>query len=517
MLSQTITRAGKPKRKGLRLTASTIVLLITLPTWILAWLADNSLANDVAALVGVGSTSWWIWRSLGIRLAMFRMLQVGAITLSLMQNLAWLMSSFYHRHLAGDSIELTLNNAMAGGATVSSYASAVLFISLLSLAISAFASANLIQSLEDTVYCELRSIPKLSLGKLYVVLATLAGVELYLLATGVIGQRTVVVEGMEEGQIPWWLFVFQTMLAVHLALNGIVVTKYIANAFGAHGFTVALVLAMSVLSVSFVFFCQGRRSFVFAILAQGWWTVFFLNRRPHLRLVLVSCLAGLPIVAQGLLFSQFLRHSATIENKRDSIFVVLPAVIDEYLNDELAIKTRKKETAANYASRPLVATPLALCMSLPMNQKRFLLHQDIVNSFVRSLPRQIFPWKSDFPVQETLLYANFPIGISDTADSIGLSAYTSFGWAGIVTHSFLLVLIYGSFLFTCHFMRFNFWQILTVMSPFLEVFTIGLGEAPLVYLFNTVRAACVLTFIFSMGNLYFGSYQLSKRPRAKLN
>jgi len=155
-----------------------------------------------------------------------------------------------------------------------------------------------------------------------------------------------------------------------------------------------------------------------------------------------------------------------------------------------------RRSAENFATRPLVLNPLARVQRLAPEGKEFLLGENIANSLIWTMPRAVVDDKSDYPVQEDLLYRNFPIGNDDLAESPYLGGYIDFGWLGLFVYPVLL-----AFLWYLALLLMNYPGLLPLCSlfyaaVFLPIFALEIGESSLITWFSVTRNSLFLLPVF---------------------
>lgn len=413
--------------------------------WIVAYFTESPIMGDIAALVGSGILLRWFWSIFGNGFEMIRLLRLGAIILAFLQNTAWLSATYIHRFSLHKSIESTLFVQLGGGMRLDSYFKAIIFITIFTVLISFFGSVNKIKFYESYFYQNLMKLNDVSLNYIVYPVVFLSAVNFLLIASGVVGQRNISVEGYDAGELPFWYVLFKSLLPVVALLNALLLIKIRKNNLSVWFWVVLIVSSILFIYINFT---QGRRPFIFGLVSFGYWYCFFLSLKPKLKSLIIIAVIVYPMVSQLLVFSNFLRgENANADWQNESAVDFLPAAWESFTSSSQVLEEEEESTTSNLASRPLVATPLALSMQLPLGFQGFTMGENMINSLVWAIPGPIFPNKADYPTQETLLYQHFKIagGMDlDTADSLYLVAYTEFSWAGIVIYAFFLYLFWYS-------------------------------------------------------------------------
>lgn len=261
------------------------------------------------------------------------------------------------------------------------------------------------------------------------------------------------------------------------------------------------ILVISVVVTSFLFFNKGRRWFLFCMLAHCWWFSFFAAYKPKFHNFIILFLVSFPLLNEFMKFNNFMRSGALgLENARGSAIEVLPEAFEKYRKYSDLQELADEKSTNNLATRPLVAMPLAACMSLPENEKTFVFESEIVNSFIWSIPGPMFSNKQNYPVQETLLYDNFPIGYGDTADSLYLSSYISFGWGGVLIYPLMMMAAWLFILWMMRLRNISEWVVAIAAASWFKFFASDIGEGSTGQMFVLMRATIAFAII---GYIYF--------------
>lgn len=477
------------------------LIISTLPLWIISNLTESTIVADFAALWGGIAMLFWFWKILGIQYEMINLLKVSMATLVFIQNLAWLSSSLLHRFSLNISIEESLKKGLNGGLTFSYFAVSVVYATLFSLALSWMASNKQVRKLEIGLCHKLSNIEKISLNRIVLILVLILIFELVLIFTGVLGQRSIIVEGLQKGERPAWSVFLDSMLPLHLLLNAYFAHRIFTSLRRNYFFI--LVQIVSVAIILFVYFNKGRTSLVFSLLAQAYWFIFFQRTRPNLLKTIPIVYILYLVLSEVLLFSNFIRsNNSGLTNWKGSAIEVVPLAWKRFKDTPSMATIEAARTKRNVSTRALVIIPLALSIQLPEERKDFMFGKGLLHCFIWAIPGPLFPNKSDYPALEILLYQYFPIGTYDTANSIYLSSYTDFGWFGLFLYPFVIWIIWVGILYLLRDKRLKSLFILLVLGMFFQLAILGIGEGSMTSWFIACRTIFVF-YIFNMLYSYF--------------
>jgi hypothetical protein len=347
--------------------------------------------------------------------------------------------------------------------------------------------ATIIRTSEISLKTKLKRLSSYSQKNIFSILLALNLFQLALVFSGVYAYRGYNVEGYGKGVLAWYIPYIGMMSWFHVSVNSLylsTITKYMGDKFK------VLLISISIFFVQIILLSTGRRDFVLGIVVHFIWFIFFTGRIPKLRgkhLLALSVI--LPAIMTFLLLFNFMRSSKFIYRnaQTESFFVLIIEGYKQYTgNSELQDQERLR-SGRNLATRPLVLHPLAKAQALSLEKKHFLWGENLRNSLIWVVPRNLFPAKEKFPVQEDLLYPNFPIGDKDTADSPYLSAYIDFWWFGLLTYPFVLGLIWLIVLkISLHRLISPIFSLLYV-AVCVPLFILAIGESSLITWFSSLR------------------------------
>ncbi|WP_139256472.1 hypothetical protein [Flavisolibacter ginsengisoli] len=483
--------------------------MTTTPAWFVAWVSGYVFVADIGALWGSLVMVLWIWNIIGNPFKMVQMVRLSAASLCAIQNISWLTASVIHRFLLNTSIKESLNEAMMGGLQFTYYASAIFYIGLFATVLAYIGSNKKITLLEKKLCTSILKLRFMPISTLIVIIVVLFSIELSFVIKGIIGQRTIITENYENGEMPFWIVFYESLIPAHIMLNALLVAKNLQLRVGLKRKINWCLFSISFVLVLFLYFNKGRAPMIFSLLAHGYWICFFTLWRPKfLKVIILLCICY-PLFSQVLLFSNFMRNGGTeYFDWKTSAIDIVPKAWQQFQSSKELILLEEENTTNNLATRPLVATPLALCIQLPFQYKSYMLGENLFNSAISAIPGPIFPYKKDYPTQEELLYDHFPIGDKDTADSLYLSSYAEFGWGGIIIYPFFVVIIWFIVLSLSKTLKLSGFIKLISLSIFFYLFILGIGEASVNSWFVSLRS-----FFFWVILYYFSTLLFSKRIR----
>lgn len=418
------------------------IISYSLLGWIFAWLLSSSLIADVSAVCGSLITGVWLWNRLGVPTEQIRFLNIGAVFLILVQNSSWITASYLHRFSINKDIETSIGELLKIRVEFSSYALAIVYIHLFCIGLAWASGWNPFRNTEQK-FAKILSDAK-SLNRNYVngVVVLCVLVEWMLLKTGIIGQRTIIVEGFKEGNLPAWYFMLESMIQFHIGLNVILFVGRGNKDINGFSKINWLLFSISVATVLIVNFSKGRSPFVYACFSHFFWYCYFSGFRPKFSRTLLFVVLVYPFFSQFMILSNFMRGNGSHHLDDTKGIIELIPEAWEQLNSQGILKEETEVTTENISTRPLVAGVLAACMQLPVSEKSYMLGTDLINAFVWASPSSFLFNKKEFATQEDLMYMHFPVGDIDIADSFYLSAYTEFGWVGTFIYPVILMLMW---------------------------------------------------------------------------
>lgn len=494
------TRPG-PHARSRALRSVPLICLAPVPIWLFAAVLDNEVVASLAA--GLGLLLGVMWgRTLFRRQAlMLGFLKIGGVSLLVIMSLSWLMAQFFNLSALGQSMSLALVRDV--GTTLPAYAGAVAYVLVFAAVLGGLGGLAFIRTLEANAAARLLAARDIRFLKLLVLIGLISTLDAWLILTGVISYRSFAVEGFDEGSIAWYLPMLQIMFATQVGLNALAISQ-MAGATGRSKISMAVV-AVSGFLILFINFTQGRSGFIFCALLHLYWVIFFMGRIPRLRKLISVVLTVLPLLYAGTLLNNFMRSDAAsgVDLKTDGFAAYFSNAVQTLQSDRSLRASESARSAANLASRPLVAHPLAKSMALSEERKSFLLGENLINSAIWALPSAIMPDKKLYPIQEDLLYVHFPIGEKDTADSPYLYAYADFGYAGIFIYPVLLAGIWVTLLLLVRLPFISSLGAIVIACTWIGLFTLSLGEAAMTSWFSTLRnSVIVLPFVVVLAKIF---------------
>ncbi len=473
----------------------------SIPMWMIAWLTENIYIADVASLIGTVIGLYQLWQIIGNSSQMTKFLQIGALSLLIIQNLSWLISTAIHYLNFDFNLESTLISQLR--LTVGDYSLSIIFASMFALFLAILSLNPKLSTVENNISKSLLYLKEIPVQKIAIISLVQLVMGVFMLVSGIIGQRVINVEGIDKGEIPFWLPIYEALLNFSIILNVVYYINIVKIKHKSPKLLIfRLLLLFSFLATSLIFFTKGRSPFLLSLLFHLYWYYFFTGSRPNLKKSFIGIIIIYPIISTLLLFNNYARHGEGArlikdnENKaNNSAITFLPKVFMSYINSSSEQKDEKNRSISNFSTRTLVAQPLALCIQLPAERKSFFLGENIKNSIIWVIPRNFFPDKTKYAMQEDLLYQNFPINLTDTADSLYLYSYADFGWFGILIYPILIVFYWRLILMTLSSLRLSPFFIAITYALYLEVFTISIGEGAIVLWLSVLRTFFIIVIV----------------------
>tara|TARA_R110000751_G_scaffold1474_8_gene5581 strand:- start:7860 stop:9266 length:1407 start_codon:yes stop_codon:yes gene_type:complete len=454
---------------------------LSLPLWLVALISELEILGQIAATVSIIINGYLLRKKLKSISIDFDVLSLGAMSLILIQNIAWLISGYVHVFQLKRSSEYFLSKILTG-ISFQEYALAIIYINVFCIVLACFSLYPKYLRIHRSLNQRLLGLLNYPLNKLRFFLIGFFIVQIVLIATGIIGKRTINVEGYDQGKIPFWLPIFQSIIPLYQIIWIVYFRKLKSFRFWDY-FQASLYIAPTL----FIAFSGGRSSFVFTLFFLVFWWIFFGGKIRLYHLVLGAI--SIPIISFVLVFNEFLRNY----NSDLPMGSLVSKAYTEYVSSSSKRDKFQEKSIRNIATRPLVAGPLAAVLSYPEGLKSFTYGENIQNSLVWALPMTIFGEKKSFPIREDLLYAHFRIGSKDLADSLYLSSYTEFGYFGVL---FYPLLLFSLVLFTLNLLislRSHPFIIAMSLGIFFDLFVFRLGEGALLGWFTALRS--ILFFI----------------------
>jgi len=479
-----------------------LICILPVPFWLLAALADNEVIASFAALIGIYFGAGWLKSIFKQPALMLSYLKIGGVSMLVMMSLSWLIAQFFNL----TTLNQTLSTALVKDVytTLPDYAIATAYTLVFAAVLGSLGSLKFIKILEAHAVKRLLVVGCVRHRKLLSLIVVICCLEVWLIVNGIISYRTFAIEGYDEGNIVWYLPILQIFFATQVGLNALAISQIVKGATTHRKLSIIIVVA-SILLILFITFTQGRAGFIFCALLHIYWVIFFIERMPKFRRIIPFIIIALPILYSGALLSNFLRSGATdgIDLEKVGIISYLDSALQIWQADQVLQSLEKTRSAENLASRPLVAHPLAKSIALPYDKKRFLLGENIFNSAIWAIPSAFISDKNRYPKQEDLLYANFPVGTTDTADSPYLYAYVDFGYIGLVIYPALLATIWLTVLLLIRLPYISSLGILVCATVWISMFTLSLGEVSMVSWFSLIRNTVIsLPFAIILSKLF---------------
>lgn len=472
-----------------------LICLAPVPIWLLAAVLNSEVLASLAAALGLYLGVAWGRALLQQPQRMLGFLKLGAVSLLIIMSLSWLMAQFFNLSALGQSLSTALVQDV--GTTLPAYASAVAYALVFAALLGALGDLAIVRKMEANAVVKLMAAREIRPKKLLTFIAGICALEAWLLWTDVISYRTFAIAGFDEGRIAWYLPMLQFIFAAQVGLNALAVSQMAKNAKPSK--KSMAVVAASVSLILFVNFTQGRSGFIFCALLHLYWFIFFTGRIPRFSKLLPVLLIVLPLLYAGTQLNNFMRggFGDSVDLKTVGFITFFSAAVNSLQTNQSERVLENARSAANLASRPLVAHPLAKSMALPDGQKSFLWGENLLNSAIWALPGAVMRDKNRYPIMEDLLYAHFPVGTEDTADSPYLYAYVDFKYAGVFIYPALLAGLWVAVLLLFRQPYISTLGAIVLATSWISLFTISLGESAMTGWFVMLRN-CVIVIPFVM-------------------
>jgi hypothetical protein len=435
----------------------------------------------------------WFWRLFANPVNLVSLLSVGAISLIAILNTGFIMA--WSASVIGVQREFqeTLNIVHV---SIASYSIAVFYASAFSAILALYGMTPFIRVLEKNLTTRLLSIGVISGGVLLLSIGVCLAIDLLAFKSGVLRFREIVTDGAQQGRLAWFVPILESVFGMQIFLNSVLLER------GSRRCAVNWILLIfgiaSMGAVLFVYFNKGRGPFVMALALHFFYWCFLRGGRPSMKwmifLAIGACVAIPPVLAAN----NYLRSNTTnLENigVNNNPFEFAAAGFERLHNARVASMERAS-SMENLSTRPLVANPLAKCITMPIEVKTFMYGKNIVNSFIWAVPRLLYHNKIRYSAMEGLLYRYFPdiSFLKDTPDSLYLYSYTDFGWAGLVIYPLIVAGLWAIALLMMLCIRnpFSLWLIFSAWPP---MFLLNIGESSATAWFLTERNTLMLLIV----------------------
>ena len=248
----------------------------------------------------------------------------------------------------------------------------------------------------------------------------------------------------EADILPWWFVAVNIILGMLPVLLALMLQK------GKHrmSLTSNLLLAYSIAIGIYYYLLMGRFGFLSYFLLIGSSSLIIYGKKAKLTwslvvkisLFLIALNSLIPFISNTFSYINILRYQTGLS--LSPVEIIMGYV--RFITSPAETYAAAQKANINLASRPLVLWPLAssIQMFLDNTNNSLIGFEDILNSFLNSLPRFIIPFKGELFLQEQLLYRSFPFSYVDTADSPYLYAFASFGLGGILIYPVAVSVFY---------------------------------------------------------------------------
>lgn len=448
-----------------------IPVLIALVLWALVYLTNSLGFSYIVAPVSLFMVLRWAYSSIIRPQEFFSLMRTGGLALLFIQNLSWLLVGYYHLNSDISVQETLLNN----DTSLSAYFRAINYTILFSLALVSLGSLPFHRNIERDLLSNIAPEKTVPITVLWVILGVIIVIELVLVGTGVIGFRSLNIEGYAQGKLPPFMFFLDYIKTAQVPLNALLITRSLQRTRRFYKWITYSILSLSLFISLLIAFTDGRRIFAFCIIHHAIWLIVFLRRRPKVILSILAVCLVFPVLFKIMLFANFVRSAeAGVDDWMNAPAVeTIPIAYKNFWEFQ---ELEKERTEENLRTRPLTAIPLAKCFSLPEQNTKFAYGVALRNAIFWVIPRKIFPQKRLYPFEENLIDRYFPIGIRDTSDSLYLLAYVDFGFMGILIYPLFLLFIWHALLRLLKHSNARWFTIMTIFAAWVPLFLMSIGE-----------------------------------------
>jgi len=459
--------------------------------WLISFTFENLILAYVASSLGCFITFLYITKFFNASLNPIKFLSLSAVSLFFITSSSVIFSSYFIRKFYDLTLFDFFNTIQY--IPVESYLLAIIFTLLFSLILFLFSLRNELILKENYIFNKLNEIKNSDSKKIDFIIFFIIFLEIVLNLTGFIEYRGLDNENFKIGIIDPWIPYLDYIFHFHIALTSLLIVKS-RDKFNVKN---SLIIILSVLLIGYFFFTRGRSGFILASIEIFFWYCFFNKSAPKLKSIIFSLIIIIPLIYSLSLFNQLLRMSVNTQNDnyKQSLIEQITNAYDLWqIRDMREINNEKNNQ--NLTFRSLVVTPLAISINLKGPQKQNLLGETILNNFIWTIPRIIYPGKINHPVGEPLM-GKFGLYFADTSDSLYLASYMDFWWFGILIYPMLFYFYWRFLLYIITFKNFDPLIVLLIVSTSLPYF-FGIGESSVLGFFIFMRNSVILLIILSI-------------------
>jgi hypothetical protein len=485
-----------PLKRPLSLTTSSRQLGFAVSSsvgWLIAVIlgAPGLFCSGLAvALTFAGLTALWdIVRHRG---HVWNLLLLSSTSIALSQNLLLALAILNNLEAVDDPYS---SAAREVGCTASSYSTAMAYSMSFAMGLALLSQFRFSKAAAERFRLTFARFASCSMGQLSALSFIVILTEAALIATGRWGFRGIVRDDLLERRLSWYSDFLTLLPHLNLMLAAVLVGRLTQQSNRSRGEFRLVTLAVVLMCV-FSTFTQDRRFLFYSGFAAV--VLYAEVRQVRLtawRLFVPSLILG-SLVWQASLFNNFLRSTDSGLSQWQNVdaLTLIGKTWERFLDPN--VRSRQQEaTVENFSTRGLVLQGLAKIIAA--NPRGLpLLGEDLLNSTVVAFPSFITGPKTEFPVQEHLIYRRTGLAFKDLADSAYLSGYLDFGYAGVVTHACVL-----AFVFMIASRLVNSMHSLVAgaaICPWLHHFLVGVNESSMSV---NMRYILVTLVFFAIGRL----------------
>ncbi|WP_143755162.1 hypothetical protein [Caulobacter sp. B11] len=497
-----VTHNTPPKDIKISISNSIIFgLLVSAFFWALAAALNNSNANTIAATVSAVIDVYLLYHLIKVGMFCVSLLKTGSLFLSLSLSFGWLISIIIHFFTLDYSIDYTLQLISINAGQ---YAFGVLYASIFALSLGCLSISPILSRMEMRVALSIKSLRLTPTYIPVIFLIILSLLDLFLISSGIIGQRKFGISGQNVGEVEFYIPFLEMALGSQIALNSLALSRF---NFKTELLSIkSLAIAVSLILTLFIYFSKGRTGLIFFAVMHFVWITFISGRLPRFKTLIIITAIGVPIYYNAMLASNMarnMRYDTRTGTEVSGLNVAIGSATA--LKDTNVRAQQARRTALNLSTRPLLAASLSASMQKANHDWKYLNGQYLVNSLIWTIPRALFPNKVDVENAEVLMASNGIVtGYSDVADSLYFAGYVDFGWFGLIIYPIIIYTIAFFILFMCEILGPAF--SLVTLSSAIYAFTFGMGEASVTGWLVMPRNMFLLFLIFPFGTFLFSHF-----------
>jgi hypothetical protein len=264
-----------------------------------------------------------------------------------------------------------------------------------------------------------------------------------------------------EGGLPWFVPIFEFSKSFSIPLSSLLTTHFSLRSRTINKSFILVVLFLLIGTNLYILFFSTRREFISSVILFAVYLIYFnkslLHRSNFAILAIISLFLFIPVL-NAINSMRSLGGSDLTSSQK--FYFVIENQFKKIKVDGILVEDERE----NYAYRPLILGIQATVMDMPINAKKYLYGENLLNSIIWALPSFIVSNKNNILIQEDLFYESLPnlLFFTDQANSINLEAYSDFSWAG----PFVYVIFYSLIWYITLVILLNFKNSFSFLSGF---------------------------------------------------